>query len=162
MNKIFVSGCLTGKRIRYDGTDAGIPNGIFSQWEREGRIVSGCPELLAGFGIPRPEAEIRYGDGDAVLDGRARVIEWDGRDVTDLFVLGAHRALELARKEGCRFALLKEGSPSCATSFLGEAGFTGRLEPGYGVLSALLKRFGITCFSENELSELVAVICNEG
>ena len=47
-------------------------------------------ELSGGLPVPRQPAEIENGlSGDDVLDGRARVLEKGGRDVTALFVAGA-------------------------------------------------------------------------
>ena len=66
----------------------------------------------------------------------------DGADLTAAFVAGADLALELARREGCRFALLTDGSPSCGSTRIHAGRFDGTRVPGAGVVAALLSRSG--------------------
>ncbi|MBB4000747.1 uncharacterized protein YbbK (DUF523 family) [Aureimonas pseudogalii] len=121
----------------------------------EGRLIVVCPELSAGFSVPRPPAEITHGgDGDAVLAGAARVIEVTGGDVTDLYVAGAHAALKLAIENGCRFALLIDGSPSCGSGFIYDGSFGSKKHHGSGVTAALLRQNGIEVFAETEIAVL--------
>jgi uncharacterized protein YbbK (DUF523 family) len=42
--------------------------------------------LLGGFSTPREPAEIIGGNGEDVLDGKAKVVEKTGRDVTELYI----------------------------------------------------------------------------
>src|SRR5690606_35713376 len=125
----------------------------------EGRLVVVCPETMGGLPTPRPRAEIRRGrDGRAERrggDGRV-VVDERGRDVTRAFEDGAARALELARQHGCRYALLKEGSPSCGSSEIADGSFTGTRVSGRGLAEALLEAHGIEVFSEHQLGELAA------
>jgi uncharacterized protein YbbK (DUF523 family) len=84
------------------------------------------------------------GDGDAVLDGRARVRNDRGEDVTAAFLDGARRALDAARLDGCAVAYLKERSPSCGCAQVhGEEGVV----RGCGVTTALLRRSGVATVS---------------
>lgn len=111
-----------------------------------------CPELSAGFSTPRPPAEIAdCASGTDVLEGRGRVVEATGRDVTDLYIAGAQSALRLARERGCKFALLVDGSPSCGSGFIHDGSFSGRRHVGTGVTAALLRQYGIEVFSEGEI-----------
>jgi uncharacterized protein YbbK (DUF523 family) len=103
-------------------------------------LVPACPEELGGLGTPRPSAELVGGDGDAVLDERARVVDERGRDVTAAFVEGARRALEIARVAQATEAWLTERSPSCGCR---ATHVDGRVVPGSGVAAALLRREGI-------------------
>lgn len=81
--------------------------------------------------IPRPPAEIAEATGGAsVLSGTGRVLDVNGRDVSAFFVAGAQQALACARLESIRVAVLKEGSPSCGTSFTYDGTFTSRRVPG--------------------------------
>jgi uncharacterized protein YbbK (DUF523 family) len=148
---VLVSACLLGERVRYDGRDAASPSAILTRWGREGRIVIFCPEVSGGLGVPRPAAEIRGGDGDAVLDGRATVVSVDGRSVTDAFLRGARLALEAARLATARAAVLKDGSPSCGSGRIYDGSFGGVARPGPGVTAALLARSGVRVFSEREI-----------
>lgn len=159
MERILVSGCLLGRKIRYNGTDKAVGKGeatnLLARWQQEGRLVPICPELSAGFSTPRPPAEIAEGaDGAAVLAGSARVIEDTGQNVTALYLAGAEAALDLARRQGCRFALLTNGSPSCGSSFIYDGSFSGTRLAGEGVTAALLRRNGIRIFDERQIEEL--------
>ena len=80
MQKILVSRCLLGHRVRYDGGAHG-PFDQLQLWLDEGRVVALCPEVAGGLPTPRPPAEIRHGQGGAVLDGRLPVLTIEGEDV---------------------------------------------------------------------------------
>jgi uncharacterized protein YbbK (DUF523 family)/mannose-6-phosphate isomerase-like protein (cupin superfamily) len=138
---VLVSACLLGERVRHDGRHARAESGILARWLAEGRVVSFCPELAAGLGVPRPAAEIRHG----------RVADRDGNDLTGAFVRGAEAALAAARAAGARVALLKDGSPSCGSSRVHDGSFAGRRVPGEGLTTALLRRAGVRVFGEGEL-----------
>ena len=158
--KILVSACLLGQAVRYDGAAKPLRHPILERWQGEGRIVPICPEVTAGFAIPRPPAEIAAGAD--VLDGRAIVHEAGGGDVTALFVAGAEAALSSARAENCRFALLIDGSPSCGSGFVYDGSFTGRRHAGVGVTTALLRRNGIAVYAPAEIEALDAAVSAAG
>jgi uncharacterized protein YbbK (DUF523 family) len=152
MIRILVSACLLGDNVRYNGTDAASSDAVLGQWRAEGRVVRFCPEVAGGLGVPRLPAEIvGAGGGAAVLDGTARLTTGAGADVTNAFVAGAHLALEVARAQNVRAAVLKEGSPSCGTYRLKDGTFTGRTIEGRGVTAALLERHGIRVFSDEQI-----------
>ena len=155
MQKILVSACLLGEKVRYDGGDC-RQSGLLEQWQGEGRLISICPEVAGGLPIPRPPAEIVSGCANAILCGDGSVQRNNGVDVTDAFVDGAERALALCIKHQIRFAILKEGSPSCGSSKINDGTFSGIKIKGEGVTASLLKRHGITVFSESEVEQLVA------
>ncbi|NQD94837.1 DUF523 domain-containing protein, partial [Pseudomonas sp. CrR25] len=56
MQKVLVSRCLLGHRVRYDGGAHG-PFALLERWQAEGRIVALCPEVAGGLPTPRPPAE---------------------------------------------------------------------------------------------------------
>ena len=158
MQKILISACLLGEKIRFNGEDAKVENaagrGILAKWMAEGRLVSTCPELSAGFRVPRPPAEIIGMNGFAVLDGFAAVLDDRGNDITRQFVAGAHETLQLAQSEGIRVAVLKDGSPSCGRTYIHNGQFRGVRKRGEaGVTTALLQRHGIAVFSEHQIPE---------
>jgi len=156
-SRILVSSCLLGQPIRYNGSAKSAAHPLLEQWRQEGRLVAICPELSAGFGVPRPAAEIAEArDGEAVLAGAASVIEATGGDVTDLYVAGAQSALALALEHDCRFAVLTDGSPSCGSGFIYDGSFGGRRHAGIGVTTALLRQHGIEVFAETEIDVLQA------
>ena len=69
MQKILVSACLLGEKVRYDGGDC-RQSGLLELWQQDGRIVALCPEVAGGLPVPRPAAEILSGDADGVLRGQ--------------------------------------------------------------------------------------------
>lgn len=145
MVRVIVSACLLGSPVRYNGTDKKTDHPILQRWIEEGRVVSVCPEVMGGLGTPRPPAEI------VCIDGLRRVRANTGRDVTAEFDRGAAAALEQAIRQGARLAILKEGSPSCGTTYVYDGTFTGTRVTGEGVTAAVLRKRGIRVFSENEL-----------
>ena len=145
---ILVSSCLAGLEVRYNGTHC--LNNKLSRLVIENKAVTICPELLGGFSTPRNPAEIVGGDGADVLDGRARVIDKSGEDVTEFYVKGAYVTLEKALQLKATIVVLKENSPSCGSSMIYNGEFNGKKITGNGVTSALLKRNGIHVISEKQ------------
>lgn len=159
MERILVSACLLGRPVRYDGRAKTSDDETLAAWRAEGRLVPYCPEVEGGLPVPRPPAEIEGGaGGEAVLAGKARIRTAAGEDVTEHFLAGAYRALELARAHGVRVAVLKEGSPSCGVLRIYDGSFQGRAVPGRGVTAALLARHGIAVFNEDQISRAAAYL----
>jgi len=152
MQKILVSRCLLGHRVRYDGGASG-PFDLLQQWLDEGRVVPLCPEVAGGLPTPRAAAEIPGGQGAQVLDGATPVITTAGEDVSAQFLAGAYQALELVQQHAIRIAVLKANSPSCGNLLTYDGTFSGSKVSGEGVTAALLKRHGVQVFSELELVE---------
>jgi len=143
--KIAVSACLLGIMCRYDGKAFGQDmTRLFGAYE----IVPICPEQLGGLPTPRIPCEIQGGDGEDVLGGRAAVMDKNGADRTDAFVIGAKAALEIVKKQGIKTAVLKSRSPSCGSGMIYTGSFDGQLKPGYGVVAALFKKMGIKIYDE--------------
>lgn len=139
--KIVISACLLGVRCRYDGGDSRNEAAI-KQSETD-QLIPVCPEEAGGLPTPRPPAEIVGGDGDDVLNGKAKVMTVDGTDVTDAYLKGAHHALQVAQSHGATQVILKARSPSCGCGDIYDGTFSGTLTTGDGVTTALLKRHGI-------------------
>lgn len=147
-----MSACLLGARVRYHGGDARSEHPVLRRWQEDGRLVAVCPERDGGLPTPRPPAEIVGDDGGrGVLKTIALVRTRDGNDVTAAFVHGAEEALAAARAAGIRVAVLKDGSPSCGTSFTYDGTFTGARSHGPGVTAALLEQHGIRVFNESQI-----------
>ena len=147
-----VSACLAGVNCRHDGGNR--LHSRVAQLVAEGRAIPVCPEQLGGRSTPRAASNLVSGTGANVLDGRARVIDVEGRDVTAEFIRGARETLLIAKTAGTTHAILKENSPSCGskrTYVLDASGRPHRIE-GQGVTTALLAREGVRVISEDELS----------
>jgi uncharacterized protein YbbK (DUF523 family) len=149
--KIMVSACLLGEPARYDGGNMKVHHPVLEGWIQQGLIISFCPEVEGGLTTPRPPAEIINGDGTKVLDGDAKVLDINGLDVTQLYKLGAQKALRAAQKNDVRLAILKAQSPSCGNRIIYDGTFSMALKPGKGVTVALLERNGIRVFNEDEI-----------
>jgi len=154
--KILVSGCLDGAPIRHDGSGVALAHPIWRQWKEEGRLVTCCPEMAGGFATPRPPAEIIGGTAAEVIQGTARIRDIEGRDVTDGFLQGARRVLELARGAGVALAVMTDGSPSCGSTRVHAGRFDGTTIPGSGVAVELLVGAGIPVFSHTDLDSAAA------
>ena len=141
-----VSACLLGTPTTYDRRSH--PQGELIALAAQGRVVPVCPEVAGGLPVPRSPAEIVGGDGDDVLDGRARVVTIAEEDVTGAYLRGAECALAVARRYGITMAILKQRSPACGVSRIYDGTHSRRLVAGQGVTAALLRRHGVTIWSE--------------
>lgn len=146
MENILISACLLGIPCRYDGRGKkNIDSGLLSTLLQKYNLIPVCPEVYGGLPTPRTKSE-RVG---------ARVLAQDGKDVTENFMCGAQRALDVARKFNCRYALLKERSPSCGRGEIYDGTFGGILTRGDGVAAELLLKNGISVFGESEISKII-------
>jgi uncharacterized protein YbbK (DUF523 family) len=147
-DKILVSGCLLGQKVRYNGKIIPLLNPLLTQWHKEQRLISVCPEVIGGLLVPRAPAEIQG----------INVITSDGDDVTKQFTSGAKQALALCQKHNIRFALLKESSPSCGSSTIYDGTFSERKIEGQGICTQLLQKNGIQVFSEQTIDKLLGLL----
>ena len=150
---ILVSACLIGYDVKYDGSNNFSET--ISHWVNHKKAVPVCPEVLGGLSIPRDPAELVGGDGDDVLDGKAKVMTKYGEDVTDAFIKGAQQTLKIALESGASTVVLKERSPSCGGIMIYSGDFNGNKKIGQGVTTALLRRNGIEVFSEENFVDLM-------
>ena len=143
MEKILISACLVGDKVRYDGKSQYSPlvKDLLEKYE----LVPFCPEVEGGLPTPREPSEIKG----------SQVIRKDGKNVTREFEKGANKALALCKYLGITKAVLKENSPSCGTHMIHNGHFMNRLVAGMGVTARVLKEHGIEVYSENEISKLL-------
>jgi len=155
MSKILVSACLLGYRVRYDGKIKPSVQKLLDL-QKNGSIVSCCPEVDGGLSIPRPPAEICCGNGYDVLVGDCDLKRQDGVSVRDAFISGAYHALSIVNKYDIKIAIFKSKSPSCSNNYIYDGTFSGKLKEGMGVTTALLVREGIRVYNEDEIEEAIA------
>lgn len=139
-----ISACLLGENCKYSGGNNAC------QWvmdfAKKHNCIAVCPETEGGLASPRPPAEIV---GDKVLDR-------EGRDVTDAFVTGAERSYNRAKMaaaqadEPIEGAILKSKSPSCGKDKIYDGTFSGTLIEGEGCFVRLLKQDNIKVITEKE------------
>lgn len=140
--KILVSACFLHEGYKYNG-GANINEKIKGLAEKYDFVLI-CPEVFGGLSSPRLPSEI-FND---------KVLNEVGEDVTEAFVNGAHKALELAIKHGCKKAILKAKSPSCGKGLIYDGSFSHTIIKGDGVAAKLLMENGITIYTENEIENL--------
>ena len=146
---ILVSACLLGEKCRHDGRDS-LDKRI-KRLSSNVPMVVFCPEVESGLSIPREPCEIMGGDGCDVLDNKARVLAEDGSDLSIFYLEGARVALEKAKLNCAKRAILKENSPSCGATNIYDGTFKGLLRPGQGVTAAMLRRWGLKVSSDEYL-----------
>ena len=142
---ILVSACLIGLDCKYKGGNNLTPK-ILELMKTED-LVPVCAEQLGGFSTPRPPAEIR------IVDGKRKVFNINGEDVTEGFERGAKNILDLCLKLGMKKAILKSGSPSCGYGKVGDGTFTGTKIEGNGILTQMLLDNGIEVISSDDFVE---------
>ncbi|MFH1422515.1 MAG: DUF523 domain-containing protein [Planctomycetota bacterium] len=136
-NKIvLVSGCLLGFSCRYDGKSCRDKNLIKLISDRI--AVPFCPEQLGGLPTPRIPANIVKGNGRDVINGKAKVVNGDGVDVTIQFIRGAKETLKIVKSLKIKEAYMKTNSPSC-----GAENHPLKYFSNEGVTAALLRSKGI-------------------
>jgi uncharacterized protein YbbK (DUF523 family) len=145
LQKILVSACLLGQRVRYNGEIKLCDHPLLQQWQAEERLIVICPEVAGGLPVPRPAAE-QQPDG--------RVVTIDGLDVTAAFRRGADLAERLVKQYKIGYALMKARSPSCGSGTVYDGAFRQRLISGDGVTVARLRELGVAVFDETELERL--------
>ena len=148
--KILISSCFLGERVRYNGVVKPLVNQLLQQWQRQGRLIAICPEVISGLAVPRPPAEIDQ--------ATKQVITIDSIDVTEQFAKGAKIALRLCQQHNIQLALLKESSPSCGSNTIYDGTFRQQKIIGEGVTTKILREHGIIVFCENSIEELAAQI----
>ncbi|MEG0488108.1 MAG: DUF523 domain-containing protein [Acinetobacter sp.] len=148
MNKYLISACLVGENVRYDAKNC-LKLKLKQLLDTQQAVVI-CPEVSGGLSTPRFPAEIINGDGVAVLQGLAKVMDQQGIDVTREFILGAEKTLKLAQQYQVTHVILKANSPSCGSQMIYDGSFSNHKIAGKGVTAALLEQHGFTVMTEDE------------
>lgn len=138
METLLISACLLGAKCKYSGGSNALPPETLAALKARYHLIPVCPEVAGGLPVPREPGE-RQGD---------RVVSRSGRDVTEAYRRGAEAAQALARRFGCRKALLKARSPSCGSGQIYDGSFSGRLIDGDGVAAALLRASDLVVLNE--------------
>lgn len=140
---ILVSACLLSVNCRYNGQGQTMPT--TAQLLKKHNLIPICPEIYGGLSTPRESSEIKNG----------RVISQNGKDLTEYFERGAQEVLKLSKLYNCKYAILKEHSPSCGYKKIYDGTFTGTIINGNGILAALLAKNGLNILNENETNKLL-------
>lgn len=143
MEKLLISSCLIGNNTKYNGKNNYIKE--IEQLKLKYELIPICPEVLGGLSIPRDPSEIN----------NDKVISINGKDVTKEFNIGANKALNIALLNNIKYALLKDGSPSCGNTYIYDGTFKNNKIDGIGITTKLLKSHNIKIYNENNLNELL-------
>lgn len=141
---IGVSACLLGENCKYNGGNNYSQK--VADYVAEMEVIAFCPEVLGGLSVPRETCEIVT---DA--NGMRSVITATGTDVTEQYVLGAKKTLDLLLESGVARVILQLRSPSCGFGTIYDGTFSGKLTDGNGMTAELLSEHGIAVLTEDEL-----------
>lgn len=142
MEKLLISACLLGKNVKYNGNNNKIDTSEIAKYIE---FVPICPEVMGGLPIPRVPNE-RKND---------KVINQIGLDVTKNYELGKDIAINIAKNNHIKYALLKSKSPSCGNDFIYDGTFSHTLINKSGVTAEALKKIGVIVFNENQIDDLL-------
>ncbi len=137
---VLISACLIGVNCRYSGDSSMIEEA--EELKNRYHLIPVCPEILGGMTTPREPAEKKDG----------KVITRTGEDVTKYFERGAKEVLHLAKFYDCKYAILKERSPSCGRGAIYDGTFSQVIIEGNGILAELLEKNGIVVLGESQIS----------
>lgn len=138
--KVLVSACLLGLNTRYDGTNTKDNKVIDYLKDKDIEFYPLCAEQLGGLCTPREPSEIEPGyTAKDVINGKAKVYNKVGEDVTEEFVSGAKLVLDFCKRFNITHAILQDRSPSCGYSKVYDGTFECNLIDGNGILTEMLK-----------------------
>ncbi len=132
---IMVSACLAGMNCRYDGTSS--PDAYVMELVKSENIKLFCPECLGGMIEKRPPSEL-VDAASEVLSGEGKVLSKQGDDMTERFLRGAKKSLEMAKMYNPDKIIFKAKSPSCGVGYVYDGSFSGKLVEGNGVCAQLM------------------------
>lgn len=139
MINVLVSACVLGLNCRYDGNNC--YNEDIELLKGKCNLIPICPEQMGGLSTPRVPAEIVNG----------KLISKEGFEVTEQYNKGREMALEIAKINNCKYAILKQKSPSCGKGIIYDGTFTGKLIEGNGNTTKFLIENGIKVYSDTEI-----------
>jgi uncharacterized protein YbbK (DUF523 family) len=144
MIKILVSACLLGENCKWNGRNNAREQIIALQDKYE--LVPFCSEVMSGMPVPRIPCEIRDN----------KVYNQVELEVTKYFILGAKKALEVAKSNSCHYAILKDHSPSCGVNKIYDGTFSLKLIQGQGFTTRLLEKNNIKVYADSEVNRLLS------
>lgn len=147
---VLVSACLLGLNTRYSAKTKKCTEVVHFLANNNMLPIPCCPEQLGGLATPRPSCSFTHGDGNAVLNGCSSLINTEGEDKTEQFILGSQQSLEIAKITQCTLAIFKERSPSCGVHSVYQGT---QCISGQGVTTALLSHHGIHILCEENLND---------
>ena len=137
--KIAVSACLLGHDCKYNGGNNRSQKVL--DYIEGHEIIPVCPEVAGGMPTPRVPVE-RKGD---------RAINYDGEDVTELFLRGVEKTMK--KMHDVDLAILQPRSPSCGCKQIYDGSFSKTLIDGKGMFAQALSEAGIPIMDGDDVPE---------
>lgn len=110
--RVGISACNIGAHIRWNSV--GWDRIKLLERERDSFIfVPVCPEVNAGFGVPRETIKLSGGNGIDVLNKKAKVKNRRGKDVTNDLLRGCEISKKILDYSKVDAFIYMDGSPSC-------------------------------------------------
>lgn len=126
--KFAVSACLLGVNCKYNGGN-NIHIELLSFLKGK-EVIPVCPECAGGLPTPRVSSEIKNG----------RVINQEGKDVTEKFYEGAAREIKKLLEQQVDYVITQPRSPSCGNGKIYDGTFSKTLIDGDGVFVQMCKK----------------------
>ncbi len=136
---IAVSACLVGKNTKYDGSNNYNEKVLNFLKNKEYILI--CPEVLGGLSIPRLPSE-KLND---------KIINQNNEDVTNNFILGANKTLDMLKKYDIDLIIVKSNSPSCGYQKIYDGTFSNKLITGNGVFTDLALKNNYKIITEKDI-----------
>lgn len=155
--RILSSACLLGELCGVDGTSNGTyPSALKLMNYENVKLVPFCPEDYV-LGTPRETPDCEGGNGDDVLDGKAKVITQSGKDITSEMIRGSLKMLSIAQENNVELAVLMDSSGACGSQVIYKGSRFSEnpiYQIGMGVCAAQLNRNGIKIISQRDFASL--------
>jgi uncharacterized protein YbbK (DUF523 family) len=155
--RILTSACLLGTACGVEGTSYGQYESVLRLMQfKTAKLFQFCPEDFS-FGTPREMCDIHGGNGDDVLDGKAKVLTASGIDWTDGMVRASEQMLDVARKYEVELCVMMDSSAACGSQVIynGNRFAENKVyQIGKGVCAAQLVRNGFRVISQRDFASL--------
>ncbi len=155
--RILTSACLLGVACGVEGTTYGdYPSVLQLMKYKTAKLFQFCPEDFS-FGTPREMCDIHGGNGDDVLDGKAKVLTESGIDWTEGMIRASEKMLEVAKNNNVELCVMMDISAACGSTVI----YSGNryaenkvYQIGKGVCGAQLMRNGFKVISQRDFASL--------
>jgi uncharacterized protein YbbK (DUF523 family) len=135
--RVGISACLLGEAVRYDGRDKREPH-LLEALRGSIELVPFCPEVEAGFGVPREPMHLVTADSNGSSAAIAVLTE-SGANVTKRLERASARLARAAIDMRLSGFVLKSRSPSCGITDVPIVADGSATEFGSGVFVMALK-----------------------
>jgi len=110
--RIGISACMYGAKVRYNSK--GYEMMGYLKREKSNYVWTPvCPEVMSGMGVTRLPIRLTGGNGHDFWEGKVKVKNKIGRDVSSMMKQGAEACFETLERAHVDAYIFMEGSPSC-------------------------------------------------